>query len=134
MIEREDHALAFAMAALAPAVVAGFAFMGFAAVPWSPGGLGSALAIGVIAFFAALFIAGLHVAILAAPLHMLLSRHGEPKPGIVLACATLVGALPIPLLLQGGASAFVIFGGEGLIGGIAFCLVTYRPEAAGEDE
>ena len=134
MIEREDHALAFAMAALAPAVVAGIVLMVAVVAPWSTGGFGSALAIGAFAFIAALFIAGMHVALLAAPLHMLLSRRGEPRPRTVLACATLIGALPIPLLAQSGGAAFMIFGMEGLIGGIAFCVVTYRPGAAGEDE
>lgn len=134
MIEREDHELAFAMAALVPALVAGIVFMVAVVAPWSPGGLGSALAIGAFAFIVALFIAGMHVVLLAAPLHMLLSRHAEPRPGTVLICATLIGALPVPLLIQSGGAAFIVFGMEGLIGGIAFCVVTYRPGAAGEQE
>ena len=134
MTETGDHALAFAMAALAPAVLTGLVFIGWGAGLSAPGGIGGALTVGAFAFIVALFSAGLHLGLLAVPLHALLSRGGPPGPGIVLASATLIGGLPLPLIFQGGAAAFMIFGLAGLIGGVAFCAVDWQPRITGDDE
>lgn len=56
MTDSDDNALAFAMAALAPAAVTGIVMTGFMVGV----GFGSALAVGLLAFFLALLIAGLH--------------------------------------------------------------------------
>jgi hypothetical protein len=133
MTETGEEALGFALAALAPAAATGLIFIGLGGGLAGPGGFGGTLFLGAVAFVAALFIAGLHIGLLAVPLHMLLSRRGTPGPGAVLASATLIGALPIPLLFQGGGWAFMIFGVAGLIGGIAFLMATWRPAVEGED-
>lgn len=83
-----------------------------------------------IAFIAALVIAALHIIILAGPLYALLSGSGAPGPAAVLTSATLIGALPIPLLFHGGGQDFMLFGAMGLIGGLAFLAVTRRAETA----
>lgn len=86
-----------------------------------------------IAFIAALFTAALHIAILAGPLYALLGRDRSPGPVAVLVSATLIGALPIPVF-HGGSQDFVLFGAMGLVGGVAFLVVTQRLERAVEDE
>ena len=122
MTETGEEALGFAIAALAPAAVTGLITIGLA------GGLSSP-----VGFVAALFIAGLHIGLLAVPLHMLLSRRGPPGPVTVLASAALIGALPVPLLFQAGGWSFMIFGAAGLIGGVAFLAASWQPRGSGED-
>lgn len=61
----------------------------------------------------------------------MLSRRERPGPGKILASATLIGAIPMPLIFQGDEQAILIFGLAGLIGGIAFLAVSWR---AGEVE
>jgi hypothetical protein len=85
------------------------------------------------AFITALFIAALHIILLAAPLYALLGRRRPPGPGAVLASAALIGALPIPVLFQGGSQELVLLGLAGLIGGVAFLAVSYRSGGAGEE-
>jgi hypothetical protein len=105
---------AFFAAAAAPAFLAGLAFL-FLAGPmgFAPG------------FILALVLAGLHVLLLAVPIHLLLSRRRTPGPLLVLASSFLIGALPLPLLIGAeGLAEFVIFGLFGLSGGFAFLLMT----------
>jgi hypothetical protein len=71
-----------------------------------------------------LFVAALHIAILAAPLHALLSRERPPGPALILTSATLIGGLPVPLLFRAGVQDFMLFSLLGLIGGVGFCTVT----------
>ena len=119
MADADDPVPGFAVAALAPAVLVALYF-----------GLWLGPVAAAFVFFIAFAVSGLHVVVLAAPLYMLIARHRPPGPALVLACAILIGALPIPLLSQGGASAFMIFGFEGLVGGMAFLAVTWRPAEA----
>lgn len=132
MSETGEEAFAFAMAALVPAIATGLVTIGLAGGVTYSVGLLPVLLLGFIAFVAALFIAGLHVGFLAVPLHMLLSRRGQPGPATILVSATLIGALPMPLFFQDGGWWFMIFGAAGLIGGMAFLIVSWRPRLDGD--
>jgi hypothetical protein len=132
MPDPDDHALGFVAAAHVPAVATGLAFM--TGVDGSVhNGFGSALGAGALAFVAALVIAGVHVGFVAVPLYALFSRRGPPGPGLVLAAATLIGALPMSLLFYGNAKSVMIFGLAGLVGGVAF-LAVGRPGRNRESE
>jgi hypothetical protein len=80
----------------------------------------------VAAAAAPAFLAGLHVVLLAVPVHSLLGRRRTPGPVLVLASSFLIGGLPLPLLF--GAEALsdlaLILGLFGLSGGFAFLLMT----------
>ncbi len=132
MTETGEEALGCVMAAFAPAAATGLVTIGLAGSLSNPLGFGSVLFLGVVGFVGALFIAGLHIGLLAVPLHMLLSRRGPPGPVAILVSATLIGALPVPLLFQGGGWWFMIFGAAGLVGGMAFLAASWRPRGAGE--
>ncbi|HTU11596.1 MAG TPA: hypothetical protein VMG08_11950 [Allosphingosinicella sp.] len=125
MTDTGDHALAFVAAAFAPAAATGLVILAGSLSAPGEAGFGAAhLILACLGFVLALLIAGLHVAALAVPLHLWLSRRGSPGPGRVLAAAALIGALPIPLLVQGGIGEMLVFGLAGLIGGVAFLLVS----------
>jgi RsiW-degrading membrane proteinase PrsW (M82 family) len=114
---------AFVAAAAAPAFLTGLVFL-----VWSgPGGF-------AFGFILALALAGLHVLLLAVPIHFLLSRRRTPGPILVLISSFLIGALPLPLLIDAEAlsTEALIFGLSGLSGGIAFLLMT-GPREAFED-
>jgi hypothetical protein len=135
MTDELDPLPGFLAAALSAAAATGLYF--YFARPLSGAGAIMVSAENVMlagfAFIAALFVAALHIAILAGPLYALLSRGRPPGPVAVLVSATLIGALPMPVLFQGGSQDFVLFGAAGLIGGIAFLAVGWRPGGAGED-
>lgn len=106
---------AFVAAAAAPAFLGGLAFL-----LWG-GPLGFALG-----FVIGLAFAGLHVLLLAVPIHFLLGRRRTPGPVLVLASSFLIGGLPLPLLFGADALTDVvpILGLFGLSGGFAFLLMT----------
>lgn len=114
MTSDSDEALAFLAAAIAPALLA--ALYGLAAGEPS---------LFVIIFVVALFVAFLHVGLLAAPLYLFLNRYGPPGPGLVIPASILIGALPLPLLLGAAdpLAAAPVLGVLGLSGGIAFVAV-----------
>ena len=109
-----DATRGFIAAACAPALVAaGFGLIGG---PFA-----------IVIFVLALAIAGLHVALLAAPLYALLSLWREPGPAIVLPASVLIGGLPVPLLFGWPFVPGVPIGSIfGLIGGIAFLAWSRR--------
>jgi hypothetical protein len=135
MSEGQDPLPDFLAAACASAAATGLYFFFFQPLSGSGATMFSAgnVTLAGFAFIAALFIAALHIAILAAPLHALLSRGRPPGPVAILASATLIGALPMPILFHGGGQDFLLFGAAGLVGGIAFLAVRWRLGAAGEE-
>jgi hypothetical protein len=117
--------LGFLAAALTPGLLL------FAAVP-----LSGAPEWAIQFFFAGVALAGIHVALIAMPVFMLLSLRGRPSLASILVAATLIGALPASmfgLAVEGGIEAFAtfgaVFGAFGFAGGVAFALVT-RPSRA----
>jgi hypothetical protein len=135
MRDGPDPLPAFLAAAFASAAATGLCFFSFQPISGSGAIMFSAenVTLAGFAFIAALFVAALHIVILAGPLYALLGRDRPPRPGIVLASATLIGALPVPLISQGDGYAFAIFGLAGLVGGMAFLAVTYQAGKGGEE-
>ncbi|HYI48765.1 MAG TPA: hypothetical protein VEX35_09910 [Allosphingosinicella sp.] len=104
---------AFVAAAATPAVLTGLFFFVLA----GPGGF-------LFGFFIAFILAGLHVVLLAVPIHALLRRRRTPGPMLVLVFSFLIGSLPLPLLLgvEEVSTGLLIFGLLGTSGGMAFLL------------
>lgn len=111
-IETVDVTGGMAWAVMAPAAAG--ALVGLA------GGPGFAF----VVFMAALSVAGLHVILLALPLYGLLRLlRWQVNPATALVAAGLIGALPATLLAGPGLGAW---GGLfGLIGGVAFCAMSF---------
>jgi hypothetical protein len=109
-----------AIAAIAPALAAALIGLLIAGPPGA-----------VLVFGIALAVAGVHVAILALPLHFLLTLLGwRPGAGTALIAAPVIGGLPAGLLITPGAG---IWGGLfGLIGGGAFCAMSILRGEGGE--
>jgi hypothetical protein len=116
-----DLRAGMAWAMMAPALAG--ALIGLAGGPF--------LAIAV--FGTALSIAGIHVVLLAVPLYGLLRIAGwRVSSKKVLVAAILIGAMPATL--AGGPVLGASGGLFGLIGGVAFCVVSVMREEQGEGE
>jgi len=114
---------ALTSAALAPAAVA-------AALSITTGELQFAYSVFVGVFVVAM----VHIAVLAMPLFLLMTRYSQATLGRVLVASFLIGAGPATLIASGDgagttvAVAALIFGGFGLCGGFAFWLALGAPE------
>lgn len=121
---------AFAAAALTPAALIGLYFL--VAGIRAPGDAGFGPGLVLLAFVASLiavFVAGLHIGLLAVPLYRLLSRRGVPGVITILFSSVLIGALPLPVLFKAQSlDTYALFGLLGLTGGVTFLLVAGLPE------
>lgn len=130
MSPTSERAAAFAVAALVPAVLTGLYFLVAGIVAPGEAGFGPGhVMLAFLAFVIGFTLAGLHILVLAVPLHSLLSARGMPGTLSVLLSSFLIGALPLPLL--SGAKTlepYALFGLLGLTGGVAFLLVAGLPE------